>query len=92
MTSHFHAIDPRILTPSDIELLQSLFDEEIKARRITYGCPEAADLAARLIELYQRASRTRRAYAKCSNLEPRANWVSGAIRPPLGAYRPPKAA
>lgn len=54
MTSHFHAIDPRILTPSDIELLQSLFDEEIKARRITYGCPEAADLAARLIELYQR--------------------------------------
>jgi hypothetical protein len=54
MTSHFHAIDPRILTPSDIELLQSLFDEEIKARRIAYDCPEAADLAARLIELYQR--------------------------------------
>ncbi|MGK9286626.1 hypothetical protein [Sinorhizobium meliloti] len=59
MTSHFHAIDPRILTPSDIELLQSLFDEEIKARRITYDCPEAVDLAARLIELYQRGVRNK---------------------------------
>ncbi|AGA10115.1 hypothetical protein [Sinorhizobium meliloti] len=57
MTSQFHAIDPRILTPSDIKSLQSLFDEEIKARRMTYDCPEAAVLAARLIELYQRGVR-----------------------------------
>ncbi|MGN7754285.1 hypothetical protein [Sinorhizobium sp. 22678] len=56
MTSQFHAIDPRVLTPSDIELLQSLFDEEIKARRMTYDCPQAADLAARLVELYQRGT------------------------------------
>ncbi|MFQ6162812.1 hypothetical protein [Sinorhizobium meliloti] len=59
MTSQFHAIDPRVLTPSDIELLQSLFDEEIKARRMTYDCPQAADLAARLVELYQRGIRSK---------------------------------
>ncbi|RVH16553.1 hypothetical protein [Sinorhizobium meliloti] len=59
MTSQFHTIDPRILTPSDIELLQSLFDEEIKARRMTYDCPEAADLAARLVVLYQRGIRSK---------------------------------
>ncbi|AEG57085.1 MULTISPECIES: hypothetical protein [Sinorhizobium] len=59
MTSQFHAIDPRILTPSDIKLLQSLFDEEIKARRMTYDCPEATVLAARLIELCQRGVRNK---------------------------------
>ncbi|WP_248446370.1 hypothetical protein [Sinorhizobium meliloti] len=67
MTSQFHAIDPRILTPSDIELLQSLFDEEIKARRMTYDCPEAADLAARLIELYQRGVRSKARIRKMLN-------------------------
>ncbi|WP_210213561.1 hypothetical protein, partial [Sinorhizobium meliloti] len=54
MTSQFHAIDPRILTPSDIKLLQSLFDEEIKARRMTYDCPEATVLAARLVPVHKR--------------------------------------
>ncbi|RVG93070.1 hypothetical protein CN221_19155 [Sinorhizobium meliloti] len=53
MTSQFHAIDPRILTPSDIKLLQSLFDEEIKARRMTYDCPEATVLAARLVPIHK---------------------------------------
>ncbi|MDW9533165.1 hypothetical protein RWE87_34540 (plasmid) [Sinorhizobium meliloti] len=54
MTSQFYAIDPRILTPSDIKLLQSLFDEEIKARRMTYDCPEATVLAARLVPVHKR--------------------------------------
>ncbi|MDX0299672.1 hypothetical protein [Sinorhizobium meliloti] len=53
MTSQFYAIDPRILTPSDIKLLQSLFDEEIKARRMTYDCPEATVLAARLVPIHK---------------------------------------
>lgn len=30
MTSQFHAIDPRILTPSDIKSLQSLFERRSK--------------------------------------------------------------
>ncbi|MDX0512898.1 hypothetical protein GOE04_31730 [Sinorhizobium medicae] len=59
MTSQFHVIDRRILTPSDIESLQRVFDEEIKARRITHDCPEAAILAARLIELHQRGVRNK---------------------------------
>ncbi|WOS66057.1 hypothetical protein [Sinorhizobium fredii] len=45
--------DRQFLTPDDLDVLQRIFDEEIKIRGLPSDCPEATALAARLIELYQ---------------------------------------
>ncbi|WEX76162.1 hypothetical protein PYH37_004440 [Sinorhizobium numidicum] len=45
--------DYPILMPDDIELLQSVFDRELRVRNLKCNSEEAELLAMRLIELYQ---------------------------------------
>ncbi|WP_193378198.1 hypothetical protein [Sinorhizobium fredii] len=39
--------DRQFLTPDDLDLLQRIFDEEIRIRGLPTDCPEATALASR---------------------------------------------
>nr|WP_085034676.1 hypothetical protein [Ensifer aridi] len=43
----------RPLSPDDLDLLQSILNEEIEVRRITIKSDQADELAGRLIRLFQ---------------------------------------
>jgi len=49
----FYPCDRRILTSSDLDFLQRIFDEEIRIRGLTCDCDDAEALAASLVELFQ---------------------------------------
>lgn len=53
MPRSIHSGDPHILTPDDLDLLQTVFDEQIKARGLKCDCDEAKAIATRLVELFQ---------------------------------------
>ncbi|PDT50149.1 hypothetical protein CO661_00325 [Sinorhizobium fredii] len=53
MLRSIHSRDPHILTSHDLDLLQTVFDEQIKARGLKCDCDEANAIARRLVELFQ---------------------------------------
>ena len=70
MIGSLYSGDRHFLTPGDLEFLQVIFDEEIGIRGLKRDCEEAADLAARLLQLFQ--SGVIQAYALRQMLKPAA--------------------
>ncbi|GEC35643.1 hypothetical protein N181_29170 [Sinorhizobium fredii USDA 205] len=53
MLPSFYDAGSQIFTPQDLDLMRSVFDEQIKLRGLTCDGAEAKELAVHLVELFR---------------------------------------